>query len=184
MTPHCSILTWEIPWTEEPDRLQSMGSQRVDLTEETENTGMHSHPSPIVLLQDESGVLWCGEEPRWETVIVENGEESLAGALSVGRGHPIDSGPVTGTHISQGMDAGWGRKPTWAQVPAGVGAHLEGTDGPHLPLPTLEGHLYSWFFCSQAGPPKQTRGCQAQLLPCVIASSWEVPCCWNPLQGI
>ena len=26
---HCSILTWKIPWTEEPDRLQSMGSQRV-----------------------------------------------------------------------------------------------------------------------------------------------------------
>ena len=25
----CSILAWEIPWTEEPGRLQSMGSQRV-----------------------------------------------------------------------------------------------------------------------------------------------------------
>ena len=24
-----SILAWEIPWTEEPDGLQSMGSQRV-----------------------------------------------------------------------------------------------------------------------------------------------------------
>ena len=24
-----SILAWEIPWTEEPGRLQSMGSQRV-----------------------------------------------------------------------------------------------------------------------------------------------------------
>ena len=24
-----SILVWEIPWTEEPDGLQSMGSQRV-----------------------------------------------------------------------------------------------------------------------------------------------------------
>ena len=24
-----NILTWEIPWTEEPDRLQSLGSQRV-----------------------------------------------------------------------------------------------------------------------------------------------------------
>ena len=29
MTPHSSILAWEIPWTEEPDGLQSMGSQRV-----------------------------------------------------------------------------------------------------------------------------------------------------------
>ena len=26
---HFSILAWEIPWTEEPDRLQSMQSQRV-----------------------------------------------------------------------------------------------------------------------------------------------------------
>ena len=29
MATHYSILTWEIPWTEEPDGLQSMGSQRV-----------------------------------------------------------------------------------------------------------------------------------------------------------
>ena len=26
---HSSILAWRIPWTEEPDRLQSIGSQRV-----------------------------------------------------------------------------------------------------------------------------------------------------------
>ena len=26
---HSSILAWKIPWTEEPGRLQSMGSQRV-----------------------------------------------------------------------------------------------------------------------------------------------------------
>ena len=26
---HSSILPWKIPWTEEPGRLQSMGSQRV-----------------------------------------------------------------------------------------------------------------------------------------------------------
>ena len=29
MATHSSILPWEIPWTEEPGRLQSMGSQRV-----------------------------------------------------------------------------------------------------------------------------------------------------------
>ena len=29
MTTHSSILAWSIPWTEEPGRLQSMGSQRV-----------------------------------------------------------------------------------------------------------------------------------------------------------
>ena len=28
MATHSSILTWEIPWTEEPGGLQSMGSQK------------------------------------------------------------------------------------------------------------------------------------------------------------
>ena len=29
MATHSSILTWKIPWTEEPYRLQSMGLQRI-----------------------------------------------------------------------------------------------------------------------------------------------------------
>ena len=29
MATHCSTLAWRIPWTEEPSRLQSIGSQRV-----------------------------------------------------------------------------------------------------------------------------------------------------------
>ena len=28
MATHCSILAWEIPWTEEPGRLQSMELQK------------------------------------------------------------------------------------------------------------------------------------------------------------
>ena len=36
-------------------------------------------------------------EAGWEAVIGEDLEESKLGALSVGRGHPTDSGPVTGT---------------------------------------------------------------------------------------
>ena len=32
MTTHSSILSWGIPWTEEPGRLQSMGSQESDRT--------------------------------------------------------------------------------------------------------------------------------------------------------
>ena len=30
MTTHSNILAWRIPWIEEPGRLQSMGSQRVE----------------------------------------------------------------------------------------------------------------------------------------------------------
>ena len=29
MATHSSVLAWRIPWTKEPDRLPSMGSQRV-----------------------------------------------------------------------------------------------------------------------------------------------------------
>ena len=32
MATHSSILAWEIPWTEEPGRLQSMGLQESDTT--------------------------------------------------------------------------------------------------------------------------------------------------------
>ena len=32
MVNHSSILAWKIPWTEEPSRLQSMGSQELDTT--------------------------------------------------------------------------------------------------------------------------------------------------------
>ena len=29
MAPHSSTLAWKLPWTEEPGRLQSVGSRRV-----------------------------------------------------------------------------------------------------------------------------------------------------------
>ena len=35
MTVHSSICAWRIPWTEEPDGLQSMGSQRVGRNNDT-----------------------------------------------------------------------------------------------------------------------------------------------------
>ena len=34
MAMHSSIPAWEIPWTKEPGRLQSMGSQELDTTEQ------------------------------------------------------------------------------------------------------------------------------------------------------
>ena len=33
MVTHPNILAWEIPWAEEPGRLQSMGSQELDIAE-------------------------------------------------------------------------------------------------------------------------------------------------------
>ena len=44
MATQSSILAWRTPWAEEPDRLQSMGSQRVehDLETSTFNTVQYS----------------------------------------------------------------------------------------------------------------------------------------------
>ena len=33
MATHSSIIAWEIPWTEEPGRLQSMGCKELDTTD-------------------------------------------------------------------------------------------------------------------------------------------------------
>ena len=38
MATHSSILAWEISWTEEPGRLQSMGSQELDKTQRLNTT--------------------------------------------------------------------------------------------------------------------------------------------------
>ena len=43
MGTHCSILAWRIPWTEEPGRLQSMGSQESDTTERLNHHHYLSH---------------------------------------------------------------------------------------------------------------------------------------------
>ena len=45
MATHSSIFTWEIPWAEEPGRLQTMGSQKLDITEYA-----HMHMLYIYLL--------------------------------------------------------------------------------------------------------------------------------------
>ena len=37
MTTNYSILAWEIPWTEKPGGLQSVGSQELDMTEQPNN---------------------------------------------------------------------------------------------------------------------------------------------------
>ena len=42
MATHSSILAWEIPWTEKPGRLQSMGSQRVRHNLATKQHGVSS----------------------------------------------------------------------------------------------------------------------------------------------
>ena len=67
MAPHSSTLAWKIPWTEEPGRLQSMGSLRVRhdwATSLSLFTFMHWRskwqPTPVFL---------PGESQGWESLV-------------------------------------------------------------------------------------------------------------------
>ena len=61
MAPHSSTLVWKIPWTEEPGRLQSMGSLRVHTTER-----LHFHFSLSCIGEGNGNPLQCSclENPR------------------------------------------------------------------------------------------------------------------------
>ena len=61
MAPHSSTLAWKIPWMEEPGRLQSMGSLRVDMTEQ-----LHFHFSLSCIGEGNGNPLqcFCLENPR------------------------------------------------------------------------------------------------------------------------
>ena len=54
MAPHSSTLAWKIPWTEEPGRLQSMGSLRSDTTEQ-----LHFHFSLSCIGEGNGNPLQC-----------------------------------------------------------------------------------------------------------------------------
>jgi len=51
MANHSSILAWRIPWTEEPGRLQSMGSQRVGYDWATTTLRLTSYYSSQCLIE-------------------------------------------------------------------------------------------------------------------------------------
>ena len=61
MAPHSSTLAWKIPWTEEPGRLQFMGSLESDMTER-----LHVHFSLSCTGEGNGNPLQCSclENPR------------------------------------------------------------------------------------------------------------------------
>ena len=66
MAPHSSTLAWKIPWTEEPGRLQSMGSLRVGLSDLTFT--FHFHALEKELATHSSVLAWRipgTAEPSW-----------------------------------------------------------------------------------------------------------------------
>ena len=62
MATHCSILAWEILWTEEPSRLQSMGSQRVRHNSVTKQQLLKRRVSRdlVILIFLVQRRYWCG----------------------------------------------------------------------------------------------------------------------------
>ena len=58
MATHSSTLAWKIPWTEEPGRLQSMGSQRVG------HDWFHFHYAPHMSMSRQNDKIWKEELPR------------------------------------------------------------------------------------------------------------------------
>ena len=74
MAPHSSTLAWKIPWAEKPGRLQSMGSLRVDTTEQ-----LHFHFALSCIGEGNGNPLQCSclENPR-------DGEESQGRAAVYG----------------------------------------------------------------------------------------------------
>ena len=61
MATHSSILAGIIPWTEESGRLQSIGLQRVRMTEATEHTQTHMHTHGRVKWANIHGCLAHGK---------------------------------------------------------------------------------------------------------------------------
>ena len=61
MAPNSSTLAWNIPWTEEPGRLQSMGLEESDTTER-----LHFHFSLSCIAEGNGNPLQCSclENPR------------------------------------------------------------------------------------------------------------------------
>ena len=81
MAPHSSTLAWKIPWTEEPGRLQSMGSLRVrhhSATSLSLFTFMHRRrkwqPTPVFLPGEshgQSSLVGCRLWGRTESDMTE-----------------------------------------------------------------------------------------------------------------
>ena len=102
MAPHSSTLAWRVPWTEEPGRLQSMGSLESDTTER-----LHFH-FPLACIGEGNGnplQCSCLENPRdggaWWAAVYGVAQSwtwlkrlSLAVGGSLVKNPPADAGDV------------------------------------------------------------------------------------------
>ena len=80
MSTHSSMLAWRIPWTEEPDRLQSMGVQRVNTTEQlstAEQLWLHTH-TPLAIASHKAGLEFMWERKETPPLYGGSSKEVLA----------------------------------------------------------------------------------------------------------
>ena len=81
--PHSSVLTWEIPWTEEPGGLQSRGSQRA----------AHNWPSARTCVLAESTEQMIARGHKRKSAEEGDTQGRARGRLHTGSGHafPVES---------------------------------------------------------------------------------------------
>ena len=115
MAPHSNTLAWKIPWTEEPGRLQSMGSLRVGHDWATSLwlfTFMHwrrkRQPTPLFLSGESQGRrslvgchLWGRRESDWSELAAA---AAARRALKVARHNFNVDIPDKGTHVNRGIE--------------------------------------------------------------------------------
>ena len=70
MATHSSVLSWEIPWTEEPGGPQSMGSQRV-------GHSLAAEQQEVAVYHTELNKVLCDNLEEWDGV--EGGLEAPEG---------------------------------------------------------------------------------------------------------
>ena len=104
MAPHSSTLAWKIPWTEEPGRLQSMGSLGVEHNWATSLSiliFMHQrrkwHPTPVFLPGESQGwrsLVGCCLWGRTESDTTEATCSSSSSRMWRGTKEPLNEGEI------------------------------------------------------------------------------------------
>ena len=113
MAPHSNILAWKIPWTEEPGRLQSMGSQRMVHNLVTEQHSLSiSVSSTFILVLPPCTTLHSYLLSHFLTLGFPCGSAGKESACNVG-----DLGSISGLGRSLGEGKGYSLQYSGQRIP-------------------------------------------------------------------
>ena len=162
MAPHSSTLAWKIPWTEEPGRLQSMGSLRVG----------HDWATSLSCIGEGNGnplQCSCLENPRdggaWWAVFF--------GSHRVGH----DWSDLAAAAAAAGRN----KIHTHTHTPAHAQAHTLKRDNPSAFIinPNLYFHLRLVSPDNLCSHKDCLNICQFYTVPSLLLSTYDVPASWN-----